>query len=659
MRSDDNPLGPDPSPQDRPELPVGDAGTWTPADAPSETWASATDPETPGDAGKVEKTENARSEPAEPAAPSGPLAETPAAQPTPSLPARDPSAPGWAAPNLGAHHVPLSQSAPVPPSPWAPAPPRMNPSWPPAPGPVPGQGPNPVPGQWQPPAAQNPWQNPVNAANPAPGWPPAAPQTPQRGWPAQNQPSWPPAPPQPPAWTPPRDQGWPGGPGSVGPFQPGPAPLAPAWQAPVDRPLSRRQSRLPTILSIVAACLLSFSGGMLFDHFVFTSSTGGAAQVAPTSGPAANGTQSAANQALLDQAEAIIKQYFVGRNDVTDQQLLYGALKGLVQSLGDTGHSVFLTPSEYQAYMASLNAQVAGIGVLMSSNNGVFTVTKVLTGTPAQAAGMKAGDQITAVDGASTEGWTLDQLGSKIRGTAGTKVTITVTRAGSSAPIDFTITRAKVSVPLVEWGMIPGTHVADIALFEFSTGASDQVASAISAAQKAGATSVVLDLRGNPGGYATEAINVASQFLGSGTVYIEQDASGNQTKVTVNPKIAHNSLPLVVLVDHDSASSSEIVAGAIQDAGRAKVVGVATFGTGTVLQVFHLSDGSAIFLGTSYWLTPNGNKIFGKGITPDQVVTLPAGALPLDPSTLGAMTSSQVNSSGDAQLLAAIALLNK
>jgi carboxyl-terminal processing protease len=278
----------------------------------------------------------------------------------------------------------------------------------------------------------------------------------------------------------------------------------------------------------------------------------------------------------------------------------------------------------------------------------------VIPGAPAAAAGVKAGDFITAVDGVSTSTMTFDQLGSKIRGSAGTQVTITVIHLGTTSPVDLTMTRANVTVPLATWAMVPGTHVADIALSEFSTGAADQLQTDITAATSAGATSIILDLRGNPGGYAAEAQDVASEFLTSGVVYIQQDAKGNNTSIDVNTGRTHTNVPLVVLVDHDSASSSEIVAGALQDHGRAKIVGVNTFGTGTVLEPFQLSDGSVIILGTAWWLTPNGHRIFNVGIKPDQTVQMTGTTLPVDPGALAAMSASQLAASGDAQLLAAV-----
>jgi carboxyl-terminal processing protease len=417
----------------------------------------------------------------------------------------------------------------------------------------------------------------------------------------------------------------------------------------------RRPSRLPGYLAVIAACLIAFSGGMVVDHSFFPRTVSSGDQPASSAAPVG----SAENSALYNEALQIIKSRFVGRSSVTDQQLLYGAIKGMVDSLGDTGHSTFLTPAQYAAFQQSLSASVAGIGVIMSSANNVFRVDRVIAGSPAAAGGVKVGDTITAVGGTSTTDMTLTDLGSKIRGPAGTKVTITVLHAGSTTAVDITLIRAAINVPLTGWGMVPGTHIADIVLVEFSTGAADQVQQDITEAQKAGATSIVLDLRGNPGGYAQEAQDVASEFLSSGIVYIVQDANGNNTDISVDTSRTHTDLPLVVLVDHDSASSSEIVAGALQDSARAKIVGVATFGTGTVLQQFQLSDGSYIILGTSWWLTPHGHKIFGVGIQPDETVPMAAGTLPADPTTFGTMTVAQLNASGDAELLAAVKDLSK
>jgi carboxyl-terminal processing protease len=408
----------------------------------------------------------------------------------------------------------------------------------------------------------------------------------------------------------------------------------------------RRRSRLPMIVSVLAAALIAFGGGMVVDHLTVS------AQQTQAQAPLKD-------FAIYEQALQDIRDHYVGRNTLTDQQLLYGSISGLVDSLGDTNHTRFLTAQEYQQMTSQLSGSVAGIGILVSETNGSLTVARVIGGSPAESAGVKAGDTITAVDGVSTAGMTFDQLAAKIRGTIGTKVTISVIHAGTTTPVNLTMIRAQVATPLVDWNIVPGTHVADIALFEFSSGATSQVQLAIAAAKKQGATSIVFDLRGNPGGLADQARTVASEFLSSGVVYIEEDGSGNQTKITVDTSQVSTALPMVVVVDHDTASAAEIVAGALQDSHRAKVVGVTTVGTGTVLEPFVLSDGSVVLLGIADWLTPAGHRIFAKGITPDQTVAMPTGGQVIDPIDLSAMTSAQFQASTDAQLLAAVKAISQ
>ena len=239
---------------------------------------------------------------------------------------------------------------------------------------------------------------------------------------------------------------------------------------------------------------------------------------------------------------------------------------------------------------------------------------------------------ILAVDGTSTETIEPSDIVSRIRGAAGTQVTLTIRHVGDSASVDVTITRADVVVPASSWGMLPGTQIADVHVQQFSSGAGKAAMDNIQAALDAGATKIVLDLRGNPGGYVNEAVTLASQFIPEGsTVYEEKNRAGDVNPVKAESGgIAVNS-PLVVLIDQGSASAAEIVSGAIQGNHRGKLVGEKTFGTGTVLNTFTLSDGSAIRLGVLEWLTPTGETIFGKGITPDVVVALPTDGVALDP----------------------------
>jgi carboxyl-terminal processing protease len=202
--------------------------------------------------------------------------------------------------------------------------------------------------------------------------------------------------------------------------------------------------------------------------------------------------------------------------------------------------------------------------------------------------------------------------------------------------------------------MVPGSTTALIHLDQFSSGAADDMVEALKAARADGATRLILDMRGNPGGYVNEAVGVASQFLSSGLVYIERNAADERTEHAVSPNGVATDLPLVVVVDGNTASSAEIVAGALQDAARAKVVGETTFGTGTVLGEFDLSDGSALRVGTVEWLTPTGRRIWHEGIAPDVPVALPEGIQPLSPDDIAKLTAAAVGSIDDAQLAKAL-----
>jgi carboxyl-terminal processing protease len=222
----------------------------------------------------------------------------------------------------------------------------------------------------------------------------------------------------------------------------------------------------------------------------------------------------------------------------------------------------------------------------------------------------------------------------------------------------LTIVRAKLDRPLVSWALAPGSKDAVIRLESFSTGASKELTAAITAAGAAGAAGIVLDLRANGGGFVTEAVNVASQFLGSGVVYVSEDRSGKQVSHEVVGGGVATDIPLVVLVDGQTASSAEIVTGAIQDAGRATVVGETTLGTGTVTGTFPLADGSALRIGTERWLTPKGHAIWREGLAPDQTVALAQGVSFLVPDDFAALGAAGIGGTQDAQLQAALRSLD-
>jgi carboxyl-terminal processing protease len=376
-----------------------------------------------------------------------------------------------------------------------------------------------------------------------------------------------------------------------------------------------------------------------------------------SSGPPADAR---AEIGLLYQAWNLVEEHYVDRAVLTPQNLTYGAIRGLVQALGDTGHSDFLTPQQYAALSTDLSGTYQGIGVEISMKAQGPTIVSVFEGSPAQKAGLRAGDLILAVNGRDVTGDSFDTLAAELRGPTGSTVRVKVLDPGATSSREVTVTRAPIDVPNVTWAMLPGTHIADVQLQQFAQDAASQLKTALKAAQAAGATSLVLDLRGDPGGYVSEAVAAASQFLPAGTVvFIQRDAAGKETTTKAQSGGLATKIPMVALVDDGTASAAEIVAGALQDNGRATIVGVTTFGTGTVLETYALSDGSRVRIGVAEWLTPKGHQIWHKGIQPNVVVALPATASPLSPSDASQLTPAQLNASGDTQLLRAIALLSK
>lgn len=359
------------------------------------------------------------------------------------------------------------------------------------------------------------------------------------------------------------------------------------------------------------------------------------------------------------QAWNLVHEHYVDQQAIDDTQLTYGAIDGMLAALGDVGHSRFLTPDELKAEQQSLSGHLEGIGAEVTMRNGQPTIVAPLPESPAQQAGIQPGDVIARVDGQDVSGLSLDEVIALVRGPAGTTVVLTVIHPDQTTPTDITVVRARLTIPSVSWTTVPGTTTAQLLISSFSQGTTDQLEEAIDDARAAGATSLVLDLRNNPGGILDEAVGVASQFLDHGTVLLTQDATGDQTPIPVRSGGHALDIPLVVLVNNGSASSAEIVAGAIQDHQRGPVVGQTTFGTGTVLSTFTLEDGSAILLGTEQWLTPNGHLIWHQGITPDVEVELPPDVVPLTPQTLGALTPEQVQESQDTQLQRALELLQQ
>ncbi len=363
--------------------------------------------------------------------------------------------------------------------------------------------------------------------------------------------------------------------------------------------------------------------------------------------------------AVFWQAWETIQENFIDRDVLDSKELTYGAINGLVSALGDQGHTAFLTPREIEYQKSSMAGSFSGIGAQLGVRDGLPIIVAPFDGSPAAEAGIKAGDIILGVDGEDVTSYSLNEIVDRVRGPEGEEVVLTVLHEDDTASVEIAIIRGEIKVSAVTWTMLPDSEIALLRLNQFSAFAQVDMIEALKEIQGAGAAGIILDVRNNPGGLLTQAVGVTSQFLQDGNVLQEENAAGQRRPFRVRRGGVAPEIPLVVLINPGSASSSEILAGAIQDHERGTLIGETTFGTGTVLQTFMLDDGSALLLGTSQWLTADGRLIRKQGISPDIEVALgPDGEL-LTPALIEEMTAAELLESGDAQLLAGLETLTE
>jgi carboxyl-terminal processing protease len=413
--------------------------------------------------------------------------------------------------------------------------------------------------------------------------------------------------------------------------------------------MHRRFFSLWQLSVILISVGVGLVGGILLDHpglVAFAPSSTGATETAP-------------NWRLLAEVWHTIQRFYVDRSAVQPRHLTYGAINGMVEALGDTGHSSFLTPEMVDLMRSMTEGQFEGIGAEVQMKDKHVVIVAPLDNSPAQRAGLRPGDIILQVNQESVTRLSLEQVVQRIRGPRGTTVTLTLFDPNTEQTRDVTVVRTRVAVHNVTWQRLPGTIVVHVRIAGFSQGVTNDLRQALTALEQQGLTHIVLDLRNNPGGLLNEAVATASQFLSSGTVLLVRDAHGTTTPVPVQKHGVAPGLPLVVLINQGTASAAEIVAGALQDAHRAVLVGETTFGTGTVLKPFPLSDGSALMLAIEEWLTPNGRVIWHQGIAPDVVVALTPPATLLSPDTERTLTAAQLQASDDKQLLHAVDLVTQ
>jgi len=314
---------------------------------------------------------------------------------------------------------------------------------------------------------------------------------------------------------------------------------------------------------------------------------------------------------------AHIQKHYV--EEVKTKDLVYGAIRGMLATLDP--HSAFMPPDVYKEVQVETKGEFGGVGIQIGIKDNRLTVIAPIDGTPADRAGVKAGDFILKVNEEPTKDMTLVDAVQKMRGPKGTKVTLTIQREGAAEPMVFVLTREIIKIESVRSKMLDG-NMGYIRVTQFQDQTAKDVSAALRKLREQKMQSLILDLRNNPGGLLTSAVEVSEQFVGPNRliVYIKTREGRKDDYVSHNKEQQPDDYPIIVLVNEGSASASEIVAGALQDWGRAVVVGVQTFGKGSVQTILPLGDGSGLRLTTAKYYTPKGRSIHGVGINPDIVV---------------------------------------
>ena len=404
----------------------------------------------------------------------------------------------------------------------------------------------------------------------------------------------------------------------------------PDAQPPATQPVTQRRFSGTPLSWVAALALAAVVGTLLFvGGYLAAGATGSSSCVASKSFEA------------LCQAYARLKAQYVDRLD--DAALTGGAIQGMFEYGVKDPFSGYMTPDDYQRAVGDLSGEFSGIGAEMGvknlrdpkkldacstlSEDCVLVVIAPLEDSPAKAAGLLAGDVVTQIDGKSVNGLSLGDAVKAVRGDAGTKVTLSLTRGSQS--LEKTITRAKITMKEVSSRMLED-HIGYVALHGFSSASPAQFHEALSGLLADGATSIVFDLRDNPGGYIDAANNIASEFIKSGLVFTQESEADGVTKwqatgngIATDPKIT-----LVVLVNNGSASASEIVSAALKETGRATIIGQHTYGKNTVQLWSRLENGGGVRITISRWFTPQHHSVAPNGVQPDIEVTVPDGTPP-------------------------------
>jgi carboxyl-terminal processing protease len=383
------------------------------------------------------------------------------------------------------------------------------------------------------------------------------------------------------------------------------------------------RSVLIVFVSIVLVVCV-FGSGFVVGNFVPALKPASVPTLSSTPGNNQGGTPADLQSQFAPfwQAWDLVHQYYVDKSQLDDTILMQGAVRGMMDAIGDK-FSGYWDPSETADANNTMQGEYDGIGAWVDISGDYLTITEPMTGSPAEQAGLLTGDQIIAVDGVDVTGMKPELVRKlKVLGPAGTSIHLTVLRQGQEQPLEFDITRAHIVVPSVTSRMLDD-NIAYIKIILFGDNTANDFKEQLGTLMAQNPHAIILDLRNNGGGYVSAAITVASQFISNGVIFYEETADGTRTPNNAEPDgLATGSLPMVVLVNQFSASASEIVSGALQDTGRAKLLGVKTYGKGSEQNWIPLSDGSTARITIAKWLTPNGTSIHGTGLTPDITVEM-------------------------------------
>ena len=353
------------------------------------------------------------------------------------------------------------------------------------------------------------------------------------------------------------------------------------------------------VVSILLVLLLCFGAGFGFSQLLL----GGAEQRLPPEFD------------TLWQVWQYLQQDYVNKDALDPRVLTQGAIEGLIEALDDP-YTYYLDAETKQLALSDLEGSFEGIGAVVSMEEEGLTIISPIAGSPAERQGLRAGDRILEIDGEPTSGMTLTEAVLKIRGPEGTTLTLLLLHQGEAEPVAVEITRDRIDLESVLLEMLPH-DIAHIQITYFSLRTGEEFTAALSDALQSELKGIVLDLRGNPGGTLNTVVDVAGQLLDGGIVLYQLDSEGERSEWRASSGGLATDLPLAVLVDGGSASGSEVLAGALRDRGRAPLIGTTTYGKGSVQIVRELSDGSALRVTSTRWLTPDGHLIEGVGLTPD------------------------------------------